>query len=504
MSGNSKVLTGLMERRALETAFAALANATNAEEVTRHADAIAEHGNAALPVLLARLDTDDPALRGGLAQVATRLDRETVVAALRDVARAHNGSDRARLSALTILERYLDEPIDDALLAGIQDPDAVAARSLNELVTAMEQDEAAILEYLAQLAQQPPEVPGMLLDAILSMSPHPHLVTLLRMFAQGESEPQARAAIEQLGRLRMPEALSALETLSLALPPTFSTLAERSARKLRMSGVRAAETLVALDAASWRALISPVDGAGVQVIWFVSRTPGQDTGSLLTVVTRDPDGIVACFGSNRVPAEHLPPVQPPGSIHGFAQDEAVPALQLLESEFDAGRHVVQAALARHWAAVTLPPLEYRYFNPLLWNAGPLGAAMLPPEAGSYTPAQTAALLDHPVFAGWFWRDDAMFDAARQIKPGVNASRRAKQIDSVAAAHFSPEVVASYRRRLEATARWLAAAAQPEAAALAMSAAADLAASAPVESPFVRRLIGIGLDVAAVSLQTSRI
>jgi hypothetical protein len=30
------------------------------------------------------------------------------------------------------------------------------------------------------------------------------------------------------------------------------------------------------------------------------------------------------------------------------------------------------------------------------------------------------------------------------------------------------------------------------------------ASAPAESPFVRRLIGIGLDVAAVSLQTSRI
>ena len=28
----------------------------------------------------------------------------------------------------------------------------------------------------------------------------------------------------------------------------------------------------------------------------------------------------------------------------------------------------------------------------------------------------------------------------------------------------------------------------------MSAAAHLAASAPVESPFVRRLIGIGLDV----------
>ena len=257
----------------------------------------------------------------------------------------------------------------------------------------------------------------------------------------------------------------------LRYPPAFSTLAERSARKLRMSGVRAAEPPVALDAASWRALISPVDGAGVQVTWLLSYTSGQETGSLLTVVTRDPEGIVACFGSNRVPAIHLPPVQPLGSIHIFEQDEAVPALQLLESEFDAGRHVVRAALERHWAAGTLPTLEYRYFNPLLWNAEPLGAVVATPEAGNYSPAQIAGLLDHPVFAGWFWRDDAMFDAARRLKSGPSASRRAKQIDSVAAAHFDTEVVASYQRRLEATACWLARAAQPEAAAMAMSAAA---------------------------------
>ena len=94
-----------------------MAGATSAEEVASHVDAIAGHGNAVLPVLLARLDTDDPGRRGGLAQVALRLDRESVVAALRDVARSQDRGDRARLSALTILERYLDEPIDDSLIA---------------------------------------------------------------------------------------------------------------------------------------------------------------------------------------------------------------------------------------------------------------------------------------------------------------------------------------------------------------------------------------------------
>ena len=62
MSGNSKVLTGLMERRALEAAFAALVGATSVEEVADHADAIAGYGSTALPGLLTRLDTDDPRL----------------------------------------------------------------------------------------------------------------------------------------------------------------------------------------------------------------------------------------------------------------------------------------------------------------------------------------------------------------------------------------------------------------------------------------------------------
>ena len=240
MSGNSKVLTGLMERRALEAAFAALAGATSIEEVARHADAIAGYGSAVLPFLVARLDTDDPALRGGLAQVARRLDREAVVTVLREVARARNRSDRCRLSALTILDRYLEEPVEDSLMAGLQDSDSVALRSLNELIAAMTEDETAVIEYLVQLATQPPEVLGIILDAVPRLPPHPYLITLLRMIAQGEKPSEARTAIEQLGRLRMPEALSALDALTMTLPPAFSALSERSARKLRMSGVRGA------------------------------------------------------------------------------------------------------------------------------------------------------------------------------------------------------------------------------------------------------------------------
>ena len=86
MSGKARVLTGLMERRALEAAFSELADITSPTLQVERAQEIARHGAAALPVLLSFLDTSDPQMRGGLGQVAVRLSRAEVVPALLEVA----------------------------------------------------------------------------------------------------------------------------------------------------------------------------------------------------------------------------------------------------------------------------------------------------------------------------------------------------------------------------------------------------------------------------------
>ena len=501
MSGNAKVLTGLVERRALEAQFAALAGLTDAEEIARRAGEIAAYGNAALSLLISRLDTEDPQVRGSLGQVAKRLDHDQVVAALRGVARSRERKDQARLSAVTILNRYLDEPVDESLLADIQDPDGAAVRSLRELMQAMDREEVAIIEYLNQLAEQAPEVAGMILDAIPRLSPHPHLTTLMRMFAQGESQPLARSAIEQLGRTRSTEALAALDALFSALPPQLAGLADRNRRKLRMSGVP--EQANVAERGDWRVLLSPVDGAGAQVVWFINRPAGHDQDTWLTVITRDPNGIVASFGAVAVPGDKLPPAQPLGSMHTLPQEEGAPPLQLLEVSFDAGRRAVQRALERHWATNTRPPLEYRLLNPQIWDARLAIGEPATVAPGPYSAAQTAALLDHPAFVSWFWRNEALLDAARRLS-ARQGQARARHISSLASIHFGPDIITSYQRRLEAMADWLALAGQTQAAALAMSAAAHLAEGAAAESPFVRRLIGISLDVAAVSLKANRV
>jgi hypothetical protein len=494
----AKVLTGLMERRALEAEFDALAQAQSATELAGRAQRIAERGGAGLPVLLARLDTEDPHVRGGLGLVAQRLDRDIVVAALKVAIRSRERTDRTRVTALTLLNRYLDEPVGDDLLAAIRDPGSMALQSLRELIGAMQANPASLIEYLDQLAQQPPEVPGMLMQALPQLMPNPHLVALLRMFAQGEDVRLAQQAVEQLSRTRAPEALLALISLTAALPPDRAALADRGQRKLRLSGV---QVVPDTPTSGWRALLSPVDGTGAQVIWFVRQQGDAASVQAMTVVARDPSGIVAAFGGVDVAASDAPPVVPEGQVLSVPQPGERRPLMLLSVPFDVGRQAAQKAMQLNWRSGSPPPLPFRFLNDMIWQYGAAQAAQAAAGLEDGLDRLTAALLDHPAFAGWFWQAPALYDAAEKLGLKHTLRVRSAAVAQLAREAFGTADVMSYSRRLLANANWLRLAGQDEGAALAEAAAAQLQAAPPVESPLVRRLIGIGLDIAAINLRS---
>ncbi len=498
MNSDTRVLTGLLERRAVASALDELAVLTDPDQVAARADEIAAHGSVALSALLARLDTEDAQLRGNLAQVAKRLDREATIAALRGVARGQGYTDQARITALTLLERFLGVPVDETLLVGLQNPDGMAQQSLRELIHAMDREPAAILEYLTQLAQQPPDVARMILAAASQMPPNPHLVDLLRMLAQGENRAWAQEAITQLGRMRVPEARAALKALAAVLPPGPAALAERGARKLMMSGVSAQDADV--GDSGWRALLSPVDGGGAQLVWFMRQDASRETGSLLAVLCSDLEGIVGSSGLAEAPDTALPPAQPLGSIYRRQPAASWTPIPLLETSWAVARGVVEQALARHWEAGTVPPLEFRWLNPLIWAPKVPNSDQASPAPGVHTPAEVAALLDHPAFSGWLWHNDAVMTAARRLGLRPNLAGRTEQITRLATAHFNPALVASYQRRLTSMAQWLTLAGQSDIAALAASATAHLGDVPPAQSPLIRRLIGAGLDGAAINLR----
>jgi len=122
-----------------------------------------------------------------------------------------------------------------------------------------------------------------------------------------------------------------------------------------------------------------------------------------------------------------------------------------------------------------------------------------PPVSKYTPAETIKVLQNPAFASWFWQDPALTEAARKLGPQPSQEARRAAVTKLAGSKFTPEVIASYQRRLRAMARWLALAAQPEMAAYAQALGDQLGTGEPADSPFVRRLIGRGLDVVIVNL-----
>jgi hypothetical protein len=504
MSSNARVLTGLMERRALEAAFAQLAETTSLEQLVERAQAIAQQGSAAVPLLLSLLDTPDPQLRGGLGQVAAHLEPDQIVPALRNVARARDKSDQARLTALMILERFLNQQVDESLLVGLQDPDTVALQSLRELVHEMEHNSFVVIEYLNQLAEQPADVAQTVLDVVPRLPPDQHLITLLRMFAQGEDRSLAQAALELLSRIRSQDAALALISLSATLPPHQAALAARSLRKLRLSGVPEPDT--STTSAEWRALLSPVDGTGAQVIWFVRRLDAAGRGALFSILCRDPDGIVASFGSLDASGADLPPEQVLGDTYTIQQTSDAPSITLLEVPFDVARRAVREGLELNWQLNRLPPLEYRLLNYLVWESGPLplnaGEEPVSQENQAVTAAiETVALLDHPALVSWYWQTPELYDAAQKLGRRYTLAERLATIDRLITDHFVPELSASYRRRLINVARWLVLASQPAAAALAQAAADQLASMPPVHNPFLHRLVGQGLDVATANLRS---
>ena len=397
---------------------------------------------------------------------------------------------------MMILERYLQEPVDESLLAGLQDPEAVAFQSLRELSHEMSHNPFVVIEYLNQLGEQPAEVANAVLDAVPRLGPDPHMATLLRMFAQGSDPLLAHKALEQLIRTRSTDAARALASLAFTLPPHLSATADRGLRKARMQGISLPE---GERPEQWRALLSPIDGTGAQVIWFVSKPRDAGRGTLFSILCKDPDGIIASFGSSQVPVDDLPPERELGANYVIRQAEDALPITLLEVPLEAGRQAVRAALELNWEYGTSVPLEYRLLNPVIWELGPL-VPIADPEPAPYVHAAGAALLDHPAFISWFWQAAAVYEAASQIGRRPMLTERTAVIATLLTTHFGPHEVDSYRRRLAGMARWLWLAGHRETAGLAQAVAIHLADVPSAETPFFQRLVGTGLDVAVANLR----
>ncbi|MEI2691085.1 MAG: hypothetical protein V9H69_15785 [Anaerolineae bacterium] len=492
-----KIITTFQNRLEMDAAVRSLGETKGDWELRQRASDIAQrYGDKALPALLAALDTSNSQLRGGLGDLAKRLDKSAVVAALSAAAHNRALSDQARLTAITILERFLEVAPDNAMYAGMAAPEQLALRSLQDVLAESHTDSMVLVGYFQQLDQEPPDVQMTMVRAARLLE-GAQGVDLLSMFAQEPAQEVALEALHTLGMVAEVNAAAALQGILPSLPPELRRQAERSLQKLRLRGVAVPALLPPPDGA--RCLASAITSDGHQMLWFFLPGPAESGGDVLELLINQQQGLVAATGQRQIDADSLPERQPPGTLLQGDADQPL----LLEAGFDYGRRRLLAVLPRTWAAERPTPLPYRLLGPQLWRWTRPEPADPLPETAAATRQDTVRLLQHRAMAPWFLQSRAVFSRAEQVLTGSAAPTHEAFTQMIVetlqealdSGDLSP---AALRANLELMAEWFTLAGDASQADLAL-AAAQTVEEEPASHPLLLLISELGLRLTMINM-----
>jgi hypothetical protein len=505
-ASQTKIITKLLERRQIEADLREMLEAASDAEFRQRAQRIAAGGSQVIPAIVDNLDRADARMLTAMGVVTTFLDKGRIVEALRKAVRHGKLTDRGRIGAITILERFLGEPPDDALLDSLSDPEGTAISSLETVLNQAEGDPGVLVEYVEGLDQQEPDVVLAVVQTLRRMGGQDkgqpqQAIDLLRMMAQDVRAEIAAEAMESLGSIRLAEAARALQTLAPATAPELAPLVGRLVRKLLFSGVEV-EDLPPPDP-GWRALVSPVSALGQQNVWFIQPEPGAAQARFLSLMIHDRTGITRAMAYTQMPMQLLLPRRPLGHLHDVALPDGSGAVLMLEVSFDLGRRLAQEALDQNRETQIPVAGPLRLLGPWLW--GTRGADSLPSwrlpeiEEGEVLAREADELLNHPALGAWTLRSEAVFRVAQEMQHHLDWKREA-WVRRLAGELFQDrQVAAALGQRLKNMSGWLLLAGDERAARLARAAGAEIAKSA-ADQPFVLALIRRDLELALYSLE----
>jgi hypothetical protein len=512
MPASQKIITKLRERRQIEAGLRAMLAVSSELEFRQRAQEIASLGSQVIPTLIGNLDRADARLLAAMGAVASHLDREEVIMAMRRAVVQPQRTDQGRIGAIAILERFLGQTPDDDLLASLSDPEGVAISSLEEVLDQAETSPATMIQYIEGLDQQEPHIVLAVMRSLQTSgstsdpSGQPQrAIEPLRMMAQDVREEIAAEAVRTLGSMQLPEAARALQTLQPIVWPSVQPLAERLLRKLQFRGV----TVTPLPPADprWRALISPFNGLGQQSVWFIQGSHQAEHARFLNILLSDRAGAVEAMGHTRVPIQMLPPRRSPGYLHDIVLPDGTGGMLMLEASFDVGRRLVLDALAHNLRTQIPVAGPLRLLSPWLWGAA--GGDSLPvrelPDLSredKASPSASAQLLDHPAFVTWTARGEATFQAAEEIlsHPSWDPELWIRRLTGEL--FGEPAMVKVLSKRLEAMSEWFFLAGDEYLARLALGASRSMLDSSPKDHPFLQAVVRRDLEWTLDSLKQS--
>lgn len=223
---------------------AALASLGTVEDATAM-EALARQIQAAYPdglllrSLIRHLDQADSQLRGGLGILATLLPQAPTEKALLRTALNRNESAHARLSAVTLLQDFLNRPVEPQFIQDIADRDAVILASMRDMFAIRPQQPMVLAEYTRQFSALDREHRRYVLRLLDRTSPA-DAVDLLCVMAHSDAEDVGADAVDFLGGMdaRVADAMLYVLSQSLYLHPARRDRARALLRRRRMQGHR--------------------------------------------------------------------------------------------------------------------------------------------------------------------------------------------------------------------------------------------------------------------------
>lgn len=367
---SDKIINSFQQRRQLNEAFANISETKTQAELLESVRQITREfpTDLVISTLMKHLDTKNSQMRGGLGHLSALLPPDEIIAALRSTVANRNLSTHLRLNSVSILERFLGETVSPSLLGDLQDTDEIAFQSLCEAVEEGHHNRYILLEYVTQMRDEDEAVAEIVLGQIQRL-PEPDQIEMLRLIAQDDRLVVARMALNQLINLDYEKAgatlLRALHTLQFTLPPALAKQAERALRKHRFVG----NLYTPADQTGWRALLSPAEASGNQLIWLLHASKNTPESCIyLSVVINIELGILQVYGNEHVELSAMPSSKAIGGLVTMASDSGEP-IAYLEAPFDYARWLIQETLKTHWDGTAVQTLygEYILYNDLIWQ-----------------------------------------------------------------------------------------------------------------------------------------
>ena len=265
-------------------------------------DNLFKMGDQVIPTCIEKLKTGDDDLAPILCYALQYADDLSVIDPLIDILLIKDVSDETKARILGVLAEYGVDISQLPLNSILKDIDRMAANSMEKLLNDISED-MFFMSYILEDFEAFSEDMQIAYLNDLGGTNDERAVNLLEVFARLSDPVISFESVKQIGRIKHPSALSALQRLldDCREEGQFKDTISREIRRLKMSGVPSKDYPYRVKAEHYKSIISTMDGTGSRTIWFSWRHPQKKRKlCTLNILINVEEGIRDCWSISEI------------------------------------------------------------------------------------------------------------------------------------------------------------------------------------------------------------